>query len=62
MAEAYPTFKFWDLIEMLETLILIFCRAHRQKKFPLCVEALEQLIPFFFIKTMLDGHPCTLEI
>ena len=25
MAEAYPTFKFWDLIERLETLILIFC-------------------------------------
>ena len=48
MAEAYPTFKFWDLIERLETLILIFCRAHRQKKFPLHVEALEQLIPVFF--------------
>ena len=48
MAEAYPTFKFWDLIERLETPILIFCRAHRQKKFPLYVEALEQLIQFFF--------------
>ena len=31
MTEAYPTFKFWDLIERLETLIVIFCRAHRQK-------------------------------
>ena len=48
MTEAYPTFKFWDLIERLETLILIFCRAHRQKKFPLYVEALKQLIPFLF--------------
>ena len=48
MAEAYTTFKFWDLIKRLETPILIFCRAHRQKKFPLYVEALEQLIQFFF--------------
>lgn len=48
MAETYPTFKFWDLIERLETVILIFCRAHRQKNFPLYVEALEELIPFFF--------------
>ena len=48
MTEAYPIFKFWDLIERLETLILIFCRAHRQKKFPLYVEALEQRIPFLF--------------
>ena len=44
MAEAYPTFKFWDLIERLEAPIFIFCRAHRQKKFPLYVEALEQLM------------------
>ena len=29
MAETYPTFKFWDLIERFETLIFIFCRTHR---------------------------------
>ena len=47
-SDMYPTFKFWDLVERLETLALIFCRAHRQKKFFLYIEALEELIPFFF--------------
>ena len=29
-----PTFMYWDLIMRYETLILIFIRAHREKKLP----------------------------
>ena len=31
-----------------ETLVLIFVRAHREKKFHLYVEVLEKLVPLFF--------------
>ena len=43
-----PTFMFWDLIMRYETLILIFIRAHREKKFKLYVEVLEELAPLLF--------------
>ena len=32
-----------------ETLILIFIRAHREKNFPLYMEALEELTPLIFV-------------
>ena len=41
-----PTFMY--LIMRYETLILIFVRAHREKKFPLYVEVLEELTQLFF--------------
>ena len=65
MTEAYPTFRFWDLIERLETLIVIFCKAHRQKKFPCTFKHWNNFYhssSLWIIQTMLDGHPCTLEI
>lgn len=43
-----PTFQFWDMILRLETLILIFIKAHREIDFPLFVETLEALVPWFF--------------
>lgn len=43
-----PTFMFWDLMIRYETLALIFIRAHREKKFDLYIEALEELAPLFF--------------
>ena len=48
MVEKSPTFMFWDLIILYETLILVFVRAHRENNFPLYVEVLEQLAPLFF--------------
>lgn len=43
-----PTFFFWDLILRYEMLVLLVVRAHRQRNFDLYVEALEELVPFFF--------------
>ena len=48
MQKKSPTFMYWDLIMMYETLILIFVRAHREKNFPLYVKVLEELTPLFF--------------
>ena len=48
MLKRSPTFMFWDLIMRYETLIMIFIRAHREKKFSLYVEVLEKLTPLFF--------------
>ena len=48
MLKTSPTFMFWDLILRLKTLILIFVRAHREKKFPLYIGIIEELMPQFF--------------
>ena len=39
---------YWDFILKHETLILVFIRDHRKKKFHLYVEVLEMLAPLFF--------------
>ncbi|KAK3889182.1 hypothetical protein Pcinc_006754 [Petrolisthes cinctipes] len=48
MQKKSPTFMYWDLVMIYETLILIFIRAHREKNFPLYVQILEELVPLFF--------------
>ncbi len=48
MAARSPTFKFWDTIVKIEKMILIFIRAHREANFDLYIEALEDLVGFFF--------------
>ena len=48
-----PTFQYWDTILNMEILGLIFVRAHREQDFPLFVEALKALVPWFFA---LDHH------
>lgn len=48
-----PTFQYWDTILHLEILGLIFVRAHRERDFPLYVETLKSLVPWFFA---LDHH------
>ena len=48
MTETIPTFKYWDIVLRIEIEILIFIRAHREKDFPLYVEALESLVFLFF--------------
>ena len=42
-----PTFHFWEVIRKLEVLILIFITSLRERKFQLCVETLEALVPWF---------------
>lgn len=44
-----PTFEFWNLILELEIKVLMFVRSHRERNFPLYVEIMEQLVPWFFI-------------
>lgn len=46
--EQSSTFHFWDMVLRLEILILIFIRSHREGNFPLYVETLEALVPWFF--------------
>ena len=48
MTQQYPTFQFWDTVMRMELLILMFVRAHREKKFELYVETLEELAGLFF--------------
>ncbi|KAI4800935.1 hypothetical protein KUCAC02_006200 [Chaenocephalus aceratus] len=43
-----PTFHYWDTILNMEFLGLIFVRAHRKQEFPLYVESLKALVPWFF--------------
>ena len=45
--EKSSTFHFWDMVLRLEILILIFIRSHREGNFPLYVETLEALVPWF---------------
>ena len=43
-----PTFLYWDTILKMEILGLIFVRAHREQDFPLYVESLKAIVPWFF--------------
>ena len=49
MAKKSPMFKFWDLIFLLETLVLTFVRANREQNSTLYVKVLEMLAPYIFI-------------
>ena len=44
----YPQFRYWNLTLNLQLLILIFIRSQRDGNFQLCIEALYQLIQYFF--------------
>ena len=48
MISKSPTFPYWDTILNMEILGLIFVRAHREHNFPLYVESLKALVPWFF--------------
>ena len=48
MIRKSPTFQYWDTILNMELLGLIFVRAHREQDFPLYVETLKALVPWFF--------------
>ena len=47
-AELYPQFKFWLLILQMQLAILIYIRAIREADFELYVDALTQIVPWFF--------------
>ena len=49
MCKRSPTFLFWEMIMSYETLILMFIRSHREKRFFLFVEVLEKLVHRFFV-------------
>ena len=58
------TFKFWDMIMRLQTLVLIFViRDHRERNFSLYVAVLEELTPTFFSRPhelcKVDANPHT---
>ena len=48
MVQKSPTFQYWDTILNMELLGLIFVRSHREGNFPLYVESLKFLVPWFF--------------
>lgn len=48
MKKLYPTFVFWHMIMQLQIAILVFAKAQRENNFPLYVEVLESLAPWFF--------------
>ena len=48
MINKSPTFQYWDAILKMEILGSIFVRAHREQNFPLYVETLKALVPWFF--------------
>ena len=49
MRSKNPTFLYWDVILEFEMMAMIFIRAHRINDFKLCVESLENLVPWFLI-------------
>ena len=53
MVQKSPTFQYWDTVLNMELLGLIFIRSHREGNFPLYVESLKALVPWFF---SLDHH------
>ena len=48
MIKKSPAFLYWDLILKIGVLVLVFIRAHREKNFPLYVEAHDALMFMFF--------------
>ena len=53
MIKKTPTFQYWDTVLNMEIIGLIFVSAHREQNFPLYVETLKALVPWFFV---LDHH------
>ncbi len=49
VASDESTFKFWFLIHKYETIIFMFIRSYRERKFPLMVYALKKLVILFFV-------------
>ena len=47
-AAACPHFKFWSIILQLELSVLIYVRATQEGNFLLYIEALTEIIPWFF--------------
>ena len=48
MKEKSATFYFWDMIFKLEQTVLLFIRAHREKKFTLYIQTVKEMMPYFF--------------
>ena len=48
MRKGSPMFHYWDTIFSLELIGHVFVRAHREKSFPLYLDSLKEIIPWFF--------------
>ena len=48
MIKKSPAYLYWDIILQIEVFVLIFIRSHREKNFPLYVEALDALMFMYF--------------
>ena len=48
MIKKSPTLQNWDSILTIQIYILVFVRAHQEKKYSLYAEALETIVGFFF--------------
>lgn len=48
MAEAYPHVRFWSITLHLELVLLMYVRAIREGDFPLYIESLSHIVPWFF--------------
>ena len=53
MIKKSPTFQYWDTILTIDIYILVFVRAHREKNFSLYVEALEKIVGFLPLITII---------
>ena len=49
MCKKSATFMFWDMVIRIQILILQFVKVHQEENFSLYIEALEELMPMFFI-------------
>jgi hypothetical protein len=47
-SQSSPTFRFWRIVHMYQQIILMFIRAHRERKFELLLTTLRMLVPLFF--------------
>ena len=48
MVEKSPALQYWDMVINMELTALIFIRSHLEENFPLYVESLKALVPWFF--------------
>lgn len=48
MIKQSPTFQYWDTVLNMEMVGLAFIRSHREGNFPLYIESLKALVPWFF--------------
>ena len=49
MAKKSPQFQYWSSVLNLELICLRLVRAFRERNFPLCIDAVRQILPWMFV-------------